>query len=404
MPSAQSEAMLIAGGGIGGLATALALARRGRPSIILERRSEFSESGAGIQLGPNGVRVLRQLGVDGHLASAAAEPDALRACRGADGLPLSLMPLGRAIEARHGAPYWVAHRADLQKALLAAVAAEPLIAIRTGWDVTSVAQSSTGVAVSSRSGDRIEGPGLVAADGVWSALRRDVLLAPPLPASRHTAARTVLDIGDVPARFRANEVGLWLAPSAHVVHYPVRAGRQVAVVVVVRDSWNGADWSSPAQVEEILAHTQAFAPELRHFLALSTHWRKWSLYEVPPLDQWSDRRVTLLGDAAHPPLPFLAQGGVMALEDAVTLADAVTTSREGVPAAFAGYERRRKPRIARLLAASAENGRIYHYAGMMSRLRDLAMRVVPPQRLLARYDWLYGWRPPQVEAPREITG
>ena len=396
--------MLIAGGGIGGLCTALAIARRGRPSVVLERRSQFSESGAGIQIGPNGVRVLRQLGVDGHLAPLAARPDALRACRGADGRLLSLMPLGRTIEARHGAPYWVAHRADLQKALLAAVAAEPLICVRTGWDVTSVTQSASAVRVSSRSGEHMEGPGLVAADGVWSALRREVLLAPPLPASRHTAARTVMDIADVPVRFKANEIGLWLAPAAHVVHYPVHGGRQVAVVVVVRDSWNGADWSSPASAEEILDHTQAFSPELRRFLALSGHWRKWSLYEVAALDHWSDRRITLLGDAAHPPLPFLAQGGVMALEDAVTLADALQTSRDGVEAAFAEYERRRKPRIARLLTASAENGRIYQYAGMMSRLRDLAMRVVPPQRLLARYDWLYGWRPPHAEAPSEIAG
>lgn len=398
MQPRQTDVMLIAGGGIGGLATALALARRGRPSIVLERRPQFSESGAGIQLGPNGVRVLRQLGVEEHLAPAAARPDALRACRGRDGRTLSLLPLGRAIEARHGAPYWVAHRADLQKALLAAIAGEPLISIRSGWDVTTVSQSPSEVTVVSRTGERLDGPGLVAADGVWSGLRRDVLLAPPPPTSRHTAARTVLDIAAVPARFQANEVGLWLAPSAHVVHYPVRGGTQVAIVVVVEDSWNGADWSSPASLDEILTHTRSFALELRRFLALATEWRKWSLYEVPPLDQWSEGRITLLGDAAHPPLPFLAQGGVMALEDAVTLADCVVTAGASVVSAFAEYEGRRKPRVARLLAASAENGRIYHYAGLMSAVRDAAMRVVPPQRLLARYDWLYGWRPRQPVA------
>lgn len=400
MGSGRTDAMLIAGGGIGGLATALTLARQGIESIVLERRPAFSEAGAGIQLGPNGVRILRQLGVDGHLSPDAARPDALTAYRGRDACVLSRMPLGRDIEARHGAPYWVAHRADLQKALLAAVAEEPRITIRTGWDVMGLTQSVAGVTVRSRADGELTAPGLIAADGVWSMVRREVLLAPPAPAARHTAARTVIPAGIVPPLFRANEVGVWMAPSAHVVHYPVRAGREVAVIVVVEGSWIGDDWSSPADHAEVLTHLHGFSPVLRDFISLGTDWRKWSLSAVPPLRQWSEGRVTLLGDAAHPPVPFLAQGGVMALEDAVTVADALASAGGDVAAAFRAYEQVRKPRIARVLAASIENGRIYHQSGLTAAARDLTLRLVPPRRILSRYDWLYGWHPPRTVAVR----
>lgn len=397
----RTDAMLIAGGGIGGLATALMLARQGTPSIVLERRPAFSEAGAGIQLGPNGMHILRQLGVDGHLAPLAAVPEALTAYRGRDARVLSRMPLGREIEARHGAPYWVAHRADLQQALLAAIADEPLVTIRTGWDVVSLVQAASGVTVKSRAGDELAGPGLIAADGVWSFVRREVLMAPPLPAGRHTAARTVIPAEMVPPLFRKNEVGAWLAPFAHVVHYPVRAGREVAVVVVVEGSWTGADWSSPSDVDEVLGHMRGFSREVMDFVALGHDWRKWSLSEVPPLEHWTDGRVTLLGDAAHPPVPFLAQGGVMALEDAATIAGALTAARGDVVAAFGDYEQQRRPRIARVLAASIENGRIYHLSGLMAAARDMTLRVMPPRRILARYDWLYGWRPPRSTAGHE---
>ncbi len=396
MEPGRTDAMLIAGGGIGGLATALTLARQGIESIVLERRAVFSEAGAGIQLGPNGMRILRQLGVDSHLAPDAARPDALTAYRGRDARVLSRMPLGRDIEARHGAPYWVAHRADLQKALLAAVADEPLISVVTGCDVTAVTQSDDGVRIVSRCNGELKAPGLIAADGVWSTVRRDVLLAPPAPGARHTAARTVIPAEMLPPLFQANEVGVWLAPAAHVVHYPVRAGREVAVIVVVEGTWLGDDWSSPADLAEVLSHLHGFSPVLQEFISLGREWRKWSLAAVPPLRQWSEGRVTLLGDAAHPPVPFLAQGGVMALEDAVTVADALAAAKGDVAAAFRAYEQVRKPRIARVLAASIENGRIYHHSGLMAAARDLTLRLVPPRRILARYDWLYGWRPPRT--------
>lgn len=392
MPADGKKPLLIAGGGIGGLATALAAARLGLPSVVLERRQAFSEAGAGIQLGPNGTRILATLGVARHLEPNVGKPDSIRAFRGRDGKALSRLPLGQAIVARHGAPYWVAHRADLQRALLTAIAGHPLITIHTGWDVTRVAETGDGVEVGSREGETLTGSGLVAADGVWSFVRRDILDAPPLPASRRTAARTVIPRGIAPEPFRDNDVGVWMAPSAHVVHYPVHGGHDIAVVVLVDDTWNGADWSSPAEASEVLAHTRAFAPELRDFLALGTDWRKWSLYEVAPLSEWTRGRVTLLGDAAHPPLPFLAQGGVMALEDALTLADCVAFHRGDTAAAFRDYEGQRLPRTARVLSASIENGRIYHHAGLMGTLRDLTLRLAPPTRILARYDWLYGWR------------
>lgn len=383
--------VLIAGGGIGGLATAIALAGHGIPSRVLERRAQFSEAGAGIQLGPNGVRVLRRLGVDADLGPLAGRPKEIRVFSGSSGAVLARLPLGDWIEARHGAPYWVAHRQDLQSALLVGAKHSSLVELIPGFDVAHFAGRGGTVRAETDDGTRVEGRALVCADGAFSRLRQKIAPGGPLRFAGKTAARTVLDAATVPL-LDAAAVGVWMAPDAHVVHYPVRAGREIAAVVILDEEWREEDWSAPADLAKLRQALAPFAPALRDALAPARDWRRWALFDCDPLATWSQGRATLLGDAAHPLLPFLAQGGSLALEDAVTLAGALAGAGDDIEGALASYETARRPRTAQVMAAARRNGRVYHLSGVAALARNAVLHTLPPERLMARYDWVYGWR------------
>lgn len=389
----MSAPVLVAGGGIGGLAAALALAQRGIASKVLERQGEFSAAGAGIQLGPNGMRILATLGVAARLEPSAGRPEGIDVYDAPTGERLTRLPLGKWITERHGAPYRTAHRADLQAALLAAARETPAIEIVTGALVERIDETGSGVEAVLEDGERISGRAAIGADGLWSRIRRQTFAAPALPKPVRTASRTVISASAVAAKFSGPNVGLWLAPNAHVVHYPVRAGKEIAVIVVLKDDWQGAaDWATPAIRADIDLAVAKLAPELGRFLSHASEWRKWSLFDVPPLPAWSKGRVALIGDAAHPPLPFLAQGGVMAIEDAYVLAKAIADAGDDLGGALKRYEAIRRPRGLAVLNASRSNGRIYHMSGVPARARNAVMRLVPGERLMARYDWLYGWK------------
>jgi salicylate hydroxylase len=381
----------IAGGGIGGLATALALAKRGIGSVVCERRAAFSEDGAGIQIGPNGVKILQALGVSDLLRGAVASPDALSVRNGLTGAELTRLPFGDWIAMRHGAPYWTAHRTDLHATLLAAAEEQPLIELRLQTDVTSWSTTPNGLEAITVNGDRIPTTALIAADGLWSRLRNHITnAAPPKPVGK-SAFRCVVPDARLPAGLAANDVHIWLAPDAHAVHYPVRSGREVALVLIVDDANAVMQWSAESAPE--LSHGAAarFPPMLRALLDAGEGWRKWSLHTAAPLESWSQGRVALLGDAAHPVLPFLAQGAVLALEDACILADSIAELPDNVSLALSNYAATRRPRVDRVAAAAARNGRIYHLGGLMALARNAALAVTPASRLMARYDWLYGW-------------
>jgi salicylate hydroxylase len=384
--------VLIAGGGIGGLATAIALAQHGIAARVLEQRAEFSEAGAGIQLGPNGVCALRHLGVDRLLEPHVAKPSEIVVHDGAAATILARLPLGDWIEARHGAPYWVAHRRDLQAALLARAAELPLLAITTSFAATHVEATSAGVRARSETGEVADGAALIAADGQFSRLRQTHFHAPPLTFSGKTAARTVLDAGIVASMLDTASTGVWLAPNVHVVHYPVRAGREIAVVAIIDEDWREEDWGAPVDRAGLMRKLARFSPRLLGALERASEWRRWALFNAESLPSWTRGRVTLLGDAAHPILPFLAQGGVMALEDAVTLADCVHQQPDAIEAAFRAYEHARKVRTARVVNASRRNGRIYHLSGLAALARNAVLRSVPGTRIMAGLDWLYGWQ------------
>jgi salicylate hydroxylase len=386
--------ILIAGGGIGGLATALALAKRGRASHVLERRAAFDDDGAGIQIGPNGTRILADLGVASALGAIAAKPDGLRVMDGTDGRLLTRLPLGAWIEARHSAPYWSLHRADLHTALLGAVQRSPLVRLSMGTAIEDAVSGTNDVAIGTAGGSRLQGEALIVADGLWSTLRSKLFKAPPLTFAGKCALRAVIPADLRPTGIAANDIHIWLSPGAHVVHYPIRAGREIAIVVILQGQDAGQTWGTDVLPAAVTSRTADFPDDLRQLLAQPARWRRWSLFRAPRSGSWIDGRIALLGDAAHPILPFLAQGGVMALEDAVTLAGVLApAAQDRSPQALMSYQSARRSRTVRVARASKRNGDIYHLSGLFAAARNAALTSGSPERMIARYDWLYGWKP-----------
>jgi 2-polyprenyl-6-methoxyphenol hydroxylase-like FAD-dependent oxidoreductase len=384
--------VLIAGAGIGGLAAALALAQRGIATHVLEQRAAFEPDGAGIQIGPNGTRILQQLGVAEALHRHVGEPRCICVRDGASGDVLTRLPLGDWIATRHGAPYWVAHRRDLHAALLQAVQASARVTLQMNVVATGAEGDERGVTLSTENGDAFAGSALIAADGVWSRLRSAVFDCPVPRFSGKSAARSVLAMDDVPAGLREPETTIWLLPDAHVVHYPVSGGNELAVVVIVADDSGTQEWSTPVEPSWLAGRMPPCAKMLRDLIAAAPSCRKWALQTATWPRTFASGRIALLGDAAHPVMPFLAQGGVLALEDGAVLAAELSAQTDDAAAAFASYARKRRPRAARVAEASRRNGVIYHHAGLLARARNAVLRYAPPERLMARYDWLYGWR------------
>lgn len=384
--------VLIAGGGIAGLAAALALAKRGFSARLFEREPQFSEAGAGIQLGPNAVRVLQELGAAALLAPAATAPKSIIVHNAVSGVTLTRLPLADTMTRRHGAPYWTVHRGDLLAALLAAARTSPSITLTLGFEGQEIAQSDAGVSLISTRGDRQDGQVLIGADGRWSRVRKAIFADYELPFSGYVAHRAIVDTNETPTRAMTNDIHIWLAPDIHVVHYPVRAGREQALVVVLEEAGLDTGWNTQADPDHLRRRTAGLAPVVTETIAAAKSWRKWALGDPAPFPAWTKGRITLAGDAAHPVLPFLAQGGGLALEDATILARALSTTPDEPERALASYEQARRGRAARLQSAARRNGRMYHASGFAAVGRDLALRLVPPTRLIASYDWLYGWR------------
>ncbi len=397
MPSLKGR-VLIAGGGIGGLAAAIALARRGIAANVLERSAFEEESGAGIQLGPNATRLLRRLGALDAVERSAFRPEAIWIFDGLTGERLASVPLGSEAETRFGAPYLTLHRADLHAALLSLCKGLEGIALDSGFEVATVEQHDETVAVTSAGGDKAEGTALIGADGLWSAVRRQVVPNATLRFAGATAFRTILPRHDLPAPFASPIVGLWLGPRAHLVHYPVRGGADLNVVAVTegrerqgrerqgceRDGWNEA-----ADVGALQTHFTNWRKDSKSLLECASAWRSWSLYRLPPLTPWTTGRTTVLGDAAHPVLPYLAQGAALAIEDAAALAANLADAPHRPPAAFARYVAERQNRAWRVQREASLLGRLYHLRGPARLARNLVLRWRSEAGLLASLDWLY---------------
>jgi salicylate hydroxylase len=399
---------LIAGAGIGGLTAALCLARAGFRVSLFERATILQEAGAGLQISPNASAILRDLDVLPRLAGIALEPDALRIRRARDGVTLQLLPLADAKQ-RWGAPYLLVHRGDLQRALLDRVKEDAAVSLELGTEVAGFASGDKDIEIAGlRGGLKASSRGdcLIGADGLRSFLRERLETLGPAPATfakpslpakaRYVAWRALIDADKVAPVFRRPENVIWLGPKAHLVHYPLRGGRVINVVAVVGDDvaidWTAEFWSQPGDRGEIASRFSVWHEEARGLIGAASDWRKWPLIDLDPLPRWTNGRVALLGDAAHPMLPFLAQGAAQAIEDAGMLG-ALLSPDQPVEPCLAAYAAARRPRANRVQAASRRQGRINHLAGPMALLRDLALAKSPPDRVLARYDWLYRVRP-----------
>lgn len=371
--------VVVAGGGIAGLSAALAIARAGRAVQVFERETARTEEGAGLQLSPNATRHLRTLGILDALDGQALVPERVIVRRGADATTLSELDL-RDAESRWGAPFRVAHRADLHGALMTAVAADTRIAVHGGNAVTTWRETADTVVAGTDRG-AIEGDALVIADGVRSSLREKAGFTPQ--ALRHSGrvAWRALAPADACAAFaRRPASNLWLGADAHLVHYPLRGGSIVNLVAVVADrdtAVSEAFWSQPGDAARLARRFAGWHKDARELLAAATAWRLWPLMTRDPPQRLAHGRVALAGDAAHPMMPFLAQGAAQAIEDAAALGDAFARQSD-TPAALRAYESARLSKARAVVAASERQATIYHLRGPGAVARDLAMRAAGP--------------------------
>lgn len=392
-----TRAIVVAGAGIGGLATALAASRAGYIVTVLERAIELEEAGAGVQLAANATRCLAFLGVLDRLRAAAVRPEAFQVIDGRSGAQLAEARMGREAQTRFGAPFLVIHRADLQAALLAAVKDEPTIDLRLGRTVEEFAVHAGIVTVlANRGGDTEEhrAHALIGADGIRSTVR-DRLGGRGGPVFRHRAAwRATVPTGHLPARFAEPVVRLYLGPDAHMVVYPVRGGGAVNLVAITHDRRPSHGWGIGAAPEELAAIYGKWHGEVRALVNAPERWLRWALFDLDPMTKsWGAGPVTLLGDAAHAMLPFLAQGAAQALEDACVLGITFGEAGEDIGAALRVYEQRRLGRVTRVQNAARAADRIYHLGGAARIARDAVLRARAGTALLERYGWIYRWGP-----------
>jgi salicylate hydroxylase len=386
-PPQDTAPILIAGGGIGGLGTALALARAGHKVRLFERGAEFRELGAGIQLGPNVFGMFDRLGVRAAMEAQAAFPRALVMRCAVHGHEVARIPL-EGMPARYGNPYAVIHRGDMLEALLAACRAQPGITLETGRTVTGFTQDDAGVTLQFEAGAPVRGAALIGADGLWSRIRQQLIGDGPPVVSGHIAYRAVLPMEEVPAGIPHDQVTLWAGPRLHLVHYPLRRGELMNLVAVFHSDRYEEGWDQAGDTALLWAHFAGTRPEVRAMLEKIDAWRFWVLCDREPRRGWTAGRVALLGDAAHPMLQYLAQGANMALEDAVCLADQLALHGD-IPRALVEYEAARVLRTGRVQATARIFGEIYHAAGVRAELRDQWLAGRDPVAAREGMAWLY---------------
>ena len=389
--NSSSGTVLVAGGGIGGIAAALALVRRGFVVKVLEQAPQLGEIGAGIQLGPNGFAAFDALGIGEIARARAVYTDEMVMHDALDETCVGRIATGAAFRVRFGNPYAVIHRADVHGSLLEGAVATGRIDVATSTQVQRIEQDEHGVTVFDSRGGQHRGIALIGADGVKSAVRRQ-FVGDPARVSGHVVYRAVVEKRDFPADLQWNAASIWVGPNCHLVHYPLRGGEQYNVVVTFH-SREQEQWSvregSRAEVQSYFA---GICPRARQLIDLPRDWKRWATADREPIAQWNHGRVTLLGDAAHPTLQYLAQGACMAMEDAVTLGEALRVHDNHFEKAYALYQRSRVARTARIVLSAREMGRIFHAQGVERLVRNDLWKGRTPERFYDAMEWLYGWR------------
>ena len=387
----QSLPILIAGGGIGGLAAARALALKGLPVRVLEQAPEFREIGAGIQLGPNVFRALEKLGLKDAVLADVHRPPAMEMRCALSGESVTRIPLeDPRFLAKFKQPYAVTHRHDLHSVFIDACKSNNLITLETNRTVEDFEQDDDGVTLTLQSGERVRGRALIGCDGMWSKIREKIVGDGKPLVSGHIAYRAVLKREEVPADLWSPDVILWAGPRTHLVHYPLRRGEIYNLVAVFHSERYVEGWNAEADAGDLWAHFNGQRPEVMRMLERIETWRMWVLCDREPVKEWSKGRVTLLGDAAHPMLQYLAQGACMATEDSVCLAEKVSEQPDDLPAAFHTYVHERYLRTARVQIMARIYGDFYHACGPAAELRNQLLGPRTPEQSYEGIDWLYG--------------
>ena len=383
--------VLVAGGGIGGIAAALALVRQGFDVKVLEQAPQLGEIGAGLQVGPNGFAAFDALGVGEIARAKAVYTDEMVMHDALDETLVGRIPTGAAFIERFGNPYAVIHRADAHGALLEGALATGRIEVVTATVVRRVEQDASGVTAFDAQGGTHKGIALIGADGVKSAVRRQYV-GDEARVSGHVVYRAVVDKEAFPKDLQWNAASIWVGPNCHLVHYPLRGGEQYNVVVTFH-SREQEEWSvRKGSREEVLSYFEGVCPKARQLIELPKDWTRWATADREPIGQWNFGRVTLLGDAAHPTLQYLAQGACMAMEDAVTLGEALRVNANDFWLSFELYQRSRVARTARIVLSAREMGRIFHARGVERLVRNELWKGRSPERFYDAMEWLYGWK------------
>ncbi|WP_238446900.1 3-hydroxybenzoate 6-monooxygenase [Azohydromonas australica] len=382
--------ILVAGGGIGGLAAALALVRRGFRVKVMEQAPEIGEIGAGIQLGPNAFHAFDALGVGEKARGRAVYTDYMVMHDALDEVQVGRIPTGEAFRKRFGNPYAVIHRVDVHLSLLEGAQETGRVELLTSTRIERIEQDAQGVTAYDQKGNAHRGIALIGADGVKSVARQQYV-GDAARVTGHVVYRAVVDKKDFPEDLQWNAASIWVGPNCHLVHYPLRGGEQYNVVVTFhsreQEEWGVREGSK----EEVQSYFQGICPKARQLIDLPKSWKRWATADREPIGQWTYGRVTLLGDAAHPTTQYMAQGACMAMEDAVTLGEALRVHGNDIDKAFDLYQRSRVARTARIVLSSREMGRIYHAKGVERLVRNDLWKGRTPERFYDAMEWLYGW-------------
>ena len=383
--------IVIAGGGIGGLAAALGLAQRGLRVLVLEKAPALGEIGAGIQLGPNAFHSFDYLGIGDTARAMAVFIDQLRLMDAVSGEEITRIPLDAPFRQRFGNPYAVVHRGDLHGVFLRACQASERIELRTNSEVVGYDQNVSSVTARLAGGGSVTGAALIGADGLWSNIRKQVVGDGPPRVSGHTTYRSVIPTEQMPEDLRWNAATLWAGPKCHIVHYPLSGWKVFNLVVTYHNDAPEPVAGQPVSDEEVMAGFTHVHPRAQEIIRHGRDWRLWVLCDRDPVERWVDGRVALLGDAAHPMMQYFAQGACMAMEDAVCLADTLETQPDDIGAALETYRARRVLRTARVqLQSRAIGEHVYHPAGAHAALRNAVMSAKSANDWYDELAWLYG--------------
>jgi 2-polyprenyl-6-methoxyphenol hydroxylase-like FAD-dependent oxidoreductase len=386
---AQPLNLIVAGGGIGGLAAAFVLGRDGHAVTVLEQSAAFGEIGAGIQLGPNIFRMFEYLGLTDAVSRVAYFPPGMGMNDVRTAETVVRVPLGDAALAAYGFPYGVIYRADLHQVFLDACRALPNVTLRTSGKVESFAQAAGGVTARLAGGEEVRADALVGADGLWSRIREAVVGDGKPRVSGHIAYRAVLRREDVPPHLWSDDVVLWGGEKTHLVHYPLRRGELFNLVAVFHSNKYDEGWNTFGDTAELQERFAQAVPQVRELLGKIETWKMWVLCDREPVSHWSDRRVTLLGDAAHPMLQYLAQGAGQAIEDAVVLGAALRHTGGDIGPAFLKYQQARYLRTGRVQLTARFYGDIYHASGVARELRNRMFQSGRESAGFAGLKWMY---------------